>query len=52
MPEAFVCPKCGKYIVGTFCFTCKEDIRSMSFPSENGENFVDFFNNIINKGKK
>jgi uncharacterized UBP type Zn finger protein len=51
MNEANLCPKCGCFILSTYCYTCKEDIRSMKVNKKN-EDFVNFFNDIINKGKE
>lgn len=52
MNEANLCPKCGTYIIGTYCYECKEDIKSMDFNYNKNDSFTNFFNDIINKGNK
>ena len=52
MNNANKCPRCKKFILGTYCATCKEDITKMAeriFPTDN--DFGNFFNDFFSKGK-
>jgi predicted RNA-binding protein with PUA domain len=31
MSDAHQCPKCKLFIIGTYCFQCKEDIHEIRF---------------------
>lgn len=44
MTEANICPLCGKYIIGTYCYTCKQDIRSLSVKKSSDDFITKFFN--------
>lgn len=39
MPNAQQCPKCKRFILGDYCFTCQQDITTMIN--------VDFFEEIF-----
>lgn len=45
MSEANQCPKCKKYILGTYCFICKSDIRDIL-------DIPDFMKEIFDKFKE
>lgn len=44
MTEAHICPLCRKYIIGTYCYTCKQDIRSLSVKRVSDDFITNFFN--------
>ena len=47
MEKSYKCPKCGKFIIGTYCFTCKKDIHDLEKEKSNTLKFFeDFFNNL------
>jgi len=48
MTEAHICPLCGGYILGTYCYICKQDIRSLSVKN----NSINFMTNFFNKLKQ
>ena len=56
MDNANQCPGCGNYIIGEYCCTCKQDIRSIIIPPKqptgNMPDFMkDIFKNNNNKEK-
>ena len=47
MNNANKCPKCGKYIIGTYCYKCKCDI-TITYNS----NIFDIFGDIFKEETK
>lgn len=51
MTEANICPLCGEYIIGTYCCTCKQDIRSLSVKNNSADFITNFFKNLNQEPK-
>jgi len=47
--EANKCPKCGKYILGEYCYKCKINIRDYI---SNNEALPDFIRDIFEKNNE
>ena len=48
MNNANKCPKCKQYILGTYCYTCKQDINDMI----STDSMPDFMKEFFSKKEK
>jgi hypothetical protein len=49
MNNANKCPKCKQYIIGTYCYTCKDEISNLLVYNFDGTPFEDLLNPFMGK---